>query len=650
MRRPSPTQPRIAIAVKTQSPLVSFLSLAAIACTQTPSPRSGDSAPSQAAPTANAAHLGLASSWPSAACQSKVEGLLSQMSVAEKAGQMVETWQANASPEMVAEYGLGAIFSGGDSAAGATGYDDRGKTDAASWAKMLDAYHAASAGSRLGIPVIYGIDAVHGNSKTKDATIFPHNIGLGCAGDLELAEKIGQATAKEVSAIGVNWVYGPSNIAAADERWGRFFESYSEDPTQTGLLAAATTRGLQDTNGAYGASVVACAKHFAGDGLTEVGTSTAHPDWTPHQGILDRGNVTMSEPEFRKLAVDHYKAAIDAGAGTVMATFSSWNGNHTHGNHHLLTEILKDELGFKGFVTGDYLGHEDLKGTYDVQLLTAFNAGVDMVMEPIKWKEAIEIIVKEAGKGLPMSRIDDAVSRILTVKCDAGLFENKRNEALMSTVGSAEHRALAREAVRKSSVLLQNNKVNGGSAVLPLAKGTKIYLGGSGANDLTRQCGGWTISWQGSGSETTGTTLRQSVEKFATVVDDITQADTAIVVLSEVAYGEWFGDDADIEFDQADIDELTRARASGKPTVAVMFSGRPMIISKHLPLADAWLAAWLPGTEGDGLTDVLFGDYAPTGKLSHSWPRDLSQLPLWRSNPGYDPLFPYGFGLTYPSK
>lgn len=625
--------------------LLSAFGLAAVACTPASRPTLPAVAPQNASDSASA--LSLEATWPTQTCTDKATALLEQMTLQEKAGQMVQTWQANASPDDVSKYNLGAIFSGGDSAAGATGYDDRGKTDAASWAVMLDAYHAAAAGSRLGIPVIYGIDAVHGNSKTTGATIFPHNIGLGCTGDLQLAEEIGRATGEEVAAIGVNWVYGPSSIAAADERWGRFFESYSEDPGQVGLISAATTRGLQGHTSQGHASVVACAKHFAGDGLTEPGTSTAKPDWTPHQGILDRGNATMSEEQFRQLAIDHYKPVIEAGVGTVMASFSSWNGNKTHGNRHLLTEILKEEMGFAGFVTGDYLGHEDLKGEFNEQVIKALNAGVDMVMEPIKWREAIAAITTEADKSLPMTRIDDAVRRILTVKCEAGLFSRTRDPALMETIGSDAHRQLARDAVRKSAVLLQNNPVGDAGPALPLAKRSKIFLAGSGADDLTLQCGGWTISWQGSGKETTGTTLRQSVEKWATVVDDVAEADTVVVVLSEPAYAEWFGDDADIEFGEADLRALSDARASGKPTVAVLFSGRPMIIEEHLPLADAWLAAWLPGTEGDGLGDVLFGQYAPTGKLSHSWPRTVEQLPLWRSNPSYDPLFPYGFGLTY---
>ncbi len=582
---------------------------------------------------------------PATSCSERVGTLLSQMTLQEKAGQMVQAWQANASPEDVRRYNLGAVFSGGDSAAWATGYDDRGKTDAESWADMLDAYHAAARSSRLAIPVLYGFDAVHGNSKATGATIFPHNIGLGAAADPALAEAIGRASAREVAAVGVNLVYGPSTIAAADERWGRTFESYSEDPTQAGLLAAATARGLQ---GNFDEShVLACAKHFAGDGLTDVGTSTAKPQWTNRHGILDRGDVSLGEEEFRRLAVEQYRPVIDAGVKIIMASFSSWNGKKSHGDYHLLTEILKQELGFRGFVTGDYQGHSELGATISDQVVAAFNAGIDMVMEPVEWKSTLQAIVAEAGKRLPNERIDDAVGRILAVKCEAGLFDRERDPRLLTELGAPSHRALARRAVAESLVLLKNEGSAQRPPPLPLAEGSRVFLAGSGADDLTPQCGGWTITWQGGGSQTVGTTLLEAVSKRATVSTNVADADVAVVVLAEPSYAEWFGDDPDIEFDARDIEALKRARASGKPTVAVMFSGRPMIIAPHLGLADSWVAAWLPGTEGDGIADVLFGDHPPTGKLSHSWPRTVAQLPLSPWAKPYDPLFPLGYGLGY---
>lgn len=584
--------------------------------------------------------------WPSASCQEQTEALIRNMTLSEKAAQMIVAWQVRASPEDVQRASLGAILSNGNSAAFATGYENHGDARPAPWAEMVGAYHDAAKRSRLGIPLLYGIDAVHGNNKVIGATIFPHNIGLGAARSAELVEQIGRATAKEVAAIGANWTFAPAAIVARDVRWGRTYESFSEDPALTGRLAAASVRGLQRAPEGEPA-IVACVKHFAGDGLVEMGTSTMKPSWTDKHGLLDRGNVNLPEDRFRALAVEHYRPAIEAGALTVMISYSSWNGRKAHGDRHLITDILKGELGFQGFTVGDYEGHAELPGSHADQVVAAYTAGVDMLMDPEKWRETIEVVRQHAGGRLPFERINDAVRRILHVKCEAGLFDAEPNPQWKRFIGS--HRELARAAVRPSLVLLKNEAGAEQTAPLPLNKGSKIYVGGSGADDLTRQCGGWTVDWMGAGAQTSGTTVRAAIAKVAQVVESVEQADAAVVVLSEPSYAEWFGDDADITFEPADLEELARARASQKPTVAVMFSGRPMIIAPHLEQADAWVAAWLPGSEGDGVADVLFGDHAPTGKLSHSWPRSVRQLPLNVGDAGYDPLFPFGFGLGYGS-
>jgi beta-glucosidase len=416
-----------------------------------------------------------------------------------------------------------------------------------------------------------------------------------------------------------------------DDRWGRVYESFSEDPTLTGQMGTAATLGLQ---GALGLGtgqpgIVACAKHFAGDGQATAGTSSKPG------GIIDRGNIEIDEAALRKFGIAPYLPAIAAGLGSIMVSDARWNGASLTSSSRVMTEILKGELGFKGFIATDYNAAIDSGGG----IVPSVNAGVDMLMLSTNWQGAITTI----ATGVPVARINDAATRILAVKCQAGLFGWKRDPALLASLGSAEHRAVGRRAVQESLVVLQNT-----GGVLPIAKTAKVWVGGSGASNLTNQCGGWTINWQGAGSLTTGTTIAQALAKVTTPVATMAQADVAVVVLSEGPYAEFEGDSATIDtLPPADFALLDQARAAGKKVVAIVVSGRPVLIASHLTAADAWVAAWLPGTEGDGVADVLVGSYKPTGKLSHSWPRTQAQTNVNIGDPGYDPLFVLGYGLSY---
>jgi beta-glucosidase len=561
--------------------------------------------------------------WPSAECQARTAGLLAMMTPAEKAAQMVMAIAPTVAE--VRDIAPGAVFSGGSSI-------PPGGYAPAAWVTMVDGYMQAAAQSRLAIPIFYGVDALHGNNKATGTVIFPHNIGLGSTRDPALVQEVAALTALEVAATGVTWTFGPMVSVSFDDRWGRVYESFSEDPILTGQLGAAAVRGLQGAQGLGTGrpGIVACAKHFAGDGQATAGTSTKTPT-----AIVDRGDIRIDEAAMRKLGIGPYLPALRAGLGSIMVSDATWNGASLTSSHQIMTEILKGELNFKGFIATDWNAATTNGGT----IVGAVNAGVDMLMHPVDWQGAITTI----AAGVPVARMNDAVTRILNVKCQSGLFGWQRDPALLGTLGSAEHRAVGRRAVRQSLVLLQNN-----ATALPVAKASTVWVGGSGANNLTNQCGGWTITWQGTGSLTQGTTISQALAKVTTVVPTMAQADTVVVVLSEGPYAEFTGDRASIDtLPPADFTLLDQARASGKKVVAVIISGRPVLIASHLAAADAWVAAWLPGTEGDGIADFLVGDHAPTGKLSHSWPRTQAQAAVNVGDPGYDPLFPIGHGLTY---
>jgi beta-glucosidase len=556
--------------------------------------------------------------WPSAACKAKTAGLLAQMSRKQKAAQMVMA--PNPTADEITTLAPGAVFGPGG-AAPPTG------TDAAAWATMIDSYTAAAAKAPLGIPILYGIDAVHGFNAATGTVIFPHNAGLGSSRDPALVEELTRVTALESAAAGVTWTFAPTVSEAWDYRWGRVYESFSYDPKVTAELVQASVKGLQGAKGLGTGTpgIVACAKHFAGDGQASPPSAKG--------GVVDRGDLKIDDATMQAQGIDPYIPSLRSGLGCIMVSDATWNGKSLTSNGTLITDVLKTQLHFQGFVVTDWNAANTAGG-----IVQTINAGVDMLMQPDDWKGAINTI---AGPGISDARVDDAVTRILNVKCEAGLFEYKRDKTLLASVGSAQHRAVARKAVSASLVLLQND-----NKVLPLAKTTKVWVGGSGANSLDNQCGGWTLAWQGSGGKTTGTTIAQAVAKVRAPVATMADADVAIVVLSEPPYAEFLGDKQNIDtLPAADFALLDQAKAAGKKVVAIVVSGRPALIASHLQSADAWIAAWLPGTEGDGVADVVFGDTKPTGKLSHHWPRTNEQVTVPTS--GYQPLFEMGFGLTY---
>jgi beta-glucosidase len=570
--------------------------------------------------------------WPSDECVDRVSALLASMTLQQKAAQMVMAQNTQISPAGVASGLVTNIFAGGN----------EGPPDglaASNWATYTDGFFAQTPSAPHQLPLLFGLDAVHGHNRAIGAVIFPHNIGLGATRNPELVEEIGRITALEMAATGINWTFGPMLSVSHDDRWGRVYESYSEDPDDVALLGSAAVAGLQGRAGlGSGSGVVACAKHFAGDGQGTFGTSARAGDG----GTVDRSDVQIDEATMRRLGIDPYIPAIETGLGCVMASDTTWNGVNMTRHEHLLTTILKEELGFQGIIVTDW-NAADIAG---VGLLNAVNAGVDMFMEPYAgWENKVSSIANAVPSLVSEERVTDAARRILTVKCEAGLFEWSRDQSLLPQVGSEKHRAVARKAVRESLVLLQHE-----NSVLPLSKGSHVYVAGSGANTLVRQAGGWTINWQGGAADSTsGTTVRAAVSQVATVVDDLSNADVALIVLSENAYAEFLGDVSSIDtLPSSDFEHLSQAKAAGKPVVALIFSGRPVLLSsENLALADAWIAAWLPGTEGAGIVDVIFGDHNFVGKLSHSWPRTEAQANQNKGDVAFDPLFPYGHGLTY---
>lgn len=566
--------------------------------------------------------------------EKRVEALLAQMTLDEKIGQMTQVDRGFLEKEEdIQIYYLGSLLSGGGSAPADNSPNG--------WANMYDRYQLYALQTRLKIPLIYGIDAVHGHNNVRGAVIFPHNIGLGCTRNPALVEQAARITATEVAGTGIDWTFSPVVAVPQNERWGRTYEGFGESPELVQMMAEAAVKGYQGNVLADRASILACAKHFVGDGGTTNGR--------------DQGDTQVDETTLRQIHLPGYLAAIEAGVGSIMVSFSSWNGQKMHGNTYLLTEVLKNELWFKGFLISDWGGIDQLPGDYASDVETSINAGLDMIMVPQRYKEFISTLKNLVNQGrVPRSRIEDAVRRILRVKMAMGLFEQPFSDrALTAAVGSAAHREVARECVRQSLVLLKNN-----NHTLPLAKNlTRIHVAGKNADDLGNQCGGWTISWQGrSGNITTGTTILQAIKNTVSSNTAVTfsrdgtgaeGADAGIVVIGETPYAEGLGDRADLRLATDDVVTIIRVRNAGIPVVVLLLSGRPMIISPWIDYYDAFIAAWLPGTEGQGVADVIFGDYNPTGRLSHSWPREMSQIPINAGDPVYDPLFAYGYGLSY---
>jgi beta-glucosidase len=579
----------------------------------------------------------------------KVQALLSQMTIEEKVGQMIQANQANLKdPSDVEKYFLGSLLSGGSS-------DPKTGNGVVDWTDHYDSLQSRTQNTRLRIPILYGIDAVHGHSNVLNATLFPHNIGLGCTRNPQLIMRAARITAIETRATGINWTFAPCVAVPRDERWGRTYEGFGEDPELARTLGEAAVRGYQGTDLSDPLSLLACAKHFIGDGGTKYGTGRKLRE---NLQILDRGNVILSESELRRLHLAGYITAIKAGVGTIMPSYSSWNGVKCSGSKRLLTEILKDELKFDGFLISDYDAIDEMPGDYKTQIETSVNAGMDMFMVSAKYRELYGLLLELVRENrVPMSRIDDAVTRILRVKFAMGLMDPSRSQLadrkLHAKFGSAAHRQVARECVRASLVLLKNEK-----RVLPASKKlNRIHVAGKSADDIGNQCGGWTISWQGkSGANTTGgTTILKAVQETVSPTTKVTYtkdgtgaagADLGIVVIGETPYAEWMGDRQNLELSEEDVAVVEKMKQAGMPIVVVLISGRPIIIDKIIDKADALVAAWLPGTEGRGVTDVLFGDFRFNGKLSFSWPRSMDQIPINVGDKDYNPLFKYGFGLT----
>jgi beta-glucosidase len=593
------------------------------------------------------------------AIEARVADLLSRMTVEEKVGQIMQADVASVTPDDVRKYHLGSILDGGNS--GPYGND---RAPASDWLKEADEFYAASMNVEPGhpaIPVIWGSDSVHGNSNIIGATVFPHNIGLGAMRDPDLIRKIGEVTAVETKVIGQDWTFAPTIAVVQDDRWGRTYESYSESPDVVRSYAGQMVWGIQGVPGTpdflRGGHIIATAKHFLGDG----GTDKGH----------DQGDNLASEEALRDIHSAGYQSAIAAGVQSVMVSYSSWHGQKMSGNRALLNDVLIGRFGFNGFVVSDWNAHGQLPGCTPTDCSAALLAGIDMYMAPDSWKGLYAATLGEVKSGaIPMARLDEAVARILRVKLRAGLFEEgapstRPHGGKFDELGSAEHRAVARQAVRESLVLLKNEK-----NILPLRPRLRVLVAGDGADDMGKQTGGWTISWQGTGNTRAdfphGDTIYEGIARnvqaaggSATLSIDGSfreKPDVAIVVVGENPYAEFMGDRDNLAFEPGDPRDLRLIRAlrdKGIAVVTVFLSGRPMYATREINSSDAFIAAFLPGTEGAGIADLLFRakDGKPAydfrGRLSFSWPRAPDQTPLNVGDTPYDPLFAFGYGLDY---
>ncbi len=593
------------------------------------------------------------------AIETRVADLLSRMTVEEKVGQIIQADVASVTPDDVRKYHLGSVLDGGNS--GPYG-DDRALAPV--WLKEADEFYAASMNVEPGhvaIPVIWGSDSVHGNSNIIGATVFPHNIGLGAMRDPDLIRKIGEVTAIETKVIGQDWTFSPTIAVVRDDRWGRTYESYSESPDVVRSYAGQMVLGIQGVPGSpdflRGGHIIATAKHYLGDG----GTDKGH----------DQGDNLSSEEELRDIHSAGYQSAIAAGVQTVMTSYSSWHGQKMAANRGLLNDVLIDRFGFNGFVVDDWNAHGQVPGCTTTDCSAALLAGIDMFMAPDSWKGLYESTLAEVKAGtIPMARLDQAVARILRVKLRAGLFEEgapstRPYGGKFDELGSPEHRAIARQAVRESLVLLKNEK-----NILPLKPRLRVLVAGDGADDMGKQTGGWTISWQGTGNvradfphgdtiyEGIASTVKAAGGSATLSVDGSfkKKPDVAIVVIGENPYAEFMGDRDNLAFEPGDPRDLRLIRSlrdKGIAVVTVFLSGRPMYVTREINSSDAFIAAFLPGTEGGGIADLLFRakDGKPAydfrGRLSFSWPKAPDQTPLNVGDTPYDPLFAFGYGLDY---
>jgi len=591
--------------------------------------------------------------------EDRISELLDTMTIEDKVGQVVQGEIRNLTPEDVRKYRLGSVLNGG----GVQPYGKRYAT-VDDWLELADAFWEASmdtSGGDLAVPIIWGTDAVHGHTNVQGAIAFPQNIGLGATHNPELLHEIGRITAVEMAISGLDWNFSPTVAVARDDRWGRTYESWAEHPDVArdyaremilGIQGEAGTDAFLDDN-----HIVACSKHFLADGGT--------------LGGIDRGDNPDTEADLLAIHGAGYTSALEVGVQTVMASFSSWQGTRMHSHRGLLTDVLKGRMGFDGFVVGDWNAHADVPGCSATSCPTAFMAGVDMFMAPEEWRGMVENTIAQVHDGtIPIERLDDAVRRILRVKFRAGLFDKPKPSqrplaGRTDLLGSAEHRAVARQAVRESLVLLKNN-----SGLLPLDRKQQILVAGDGAHNIGKQSGGWTLTWQG--TDTTnedfpnGTSIWEGIRSAVEAAGGTAilaeggayqeQPDVAIVVFGEEPYAEFHGDLDTLDYGHSRPDDLKLLKSLGEagvPVVSIFLSGRPMWVNPELNASDAFVAAWLPGTEGGGVADILFRtDDGETnhdfkGRLAHSWPRTATQTPLNIGDDDYDPLFAYGFGLTY---
>ncbi len=645
------------------------LCLLTVACNpEVPDQSTGKAVNTQSAPaeqTGSATKLIQPEDWPlqqtvtrrDADMEQRIADLLARMTLEEKVGQLMQPDIGSVTPAQVREFNLGSVLNGGSSA---PGNDLRNTPD--SWLALADEFWQASTDTSdggVGIPVIWGTDAVHGHSNVVGATLFPHNIGLGAANDPDLMFEIGRVTALEIQATGLDWTFAPTLAVVRNDRWGRTYEAFSEDPR---IVAAYAPRIIEGLQGKYGTDgfldadhVIATAKHFSGDGGTQDGK--------------DQGDNLATEAGLRDIHTAGYPPAIAAGVQTVMASFNSFHGEKMHGLKAMLTDVLVGRMGFDGFVVGDWNGHGQVKGCTDESCAAAFNAGLDMFMVPKDWQALYKNTIAQVQSGeITQERLDQAVARILRVKMRAGIFtapkpSERKNAGNWALLGAPEHRAIAREAVRKSLVLLKNE-----NKLLPLPANARVLVAGDGADDIGKQCGGWTLSWQGTGNNNAhfpnGTSifagLAQTLEASGGSAvlsengDFTEKPDVAIVVFGENPYAEGVGDLPNVDYASDDgLLLLKKFREAGIPTVSIFISGRPMWVNPELNQSDAFVAAWLPGSEGAGVADVLIADAAGkprfdfSGRLSYSWPATASQAEVNVGDSNYQPLFAYGYGLSY---
>ena len=595
------------------------------------------------------------------AIEAEIAHLVRHMTLRQKIGQMIQAEISTITPREAGKYHIGSILNGGGCYP-----NDNKHAHIRDWLALADAYYDATtrktSEADIVVPIMWGTDAIHGHSNLFGATIFPHNIGLGAAGNPDLIEAIGAATACEVVASGLDWTFAPTLAVARDDRWGRSYESYSEDPEIVRDYASRMIIGLQGDAASHdfagSQKILATAKHFIGEGGTFEG--------------IDQGNAICSETELRDIHGRGHLSAIAAGAQIVMAAFNEWNGRKIHGHRYLLTEILKGEIGFSGFVISDWNGYGQVAETTLDACVYSINAGVDMLMAPEDWRQVFAILIDQAHAGtITKTRINDAVTRILRVKARAGLLKSCAPSARQGAgimPAAPDHRALARQAVRESMVLLKND-----NSLLPLRPDSRVLVAGNCAHNIGMQCGGWTLTWQGTFNENNDFPNADSI--FDGIRETVTKAggnaqlseqgefverpDVAIVIFGETPYAEGQGDTTHLSYSAKhteSLELLLRLKSQQIPIVSVFLSGRPLWVNPELNASNSFIAAWLPGTEGKGICDLLFRDennqitYDFSGQLSFSWPRNPLQTPLNRGDAVYDPLFPYGFGLNYRQK